>query len=459
MSSGILPASFRDPSGFVFQANGELFRQVNLSYQEDYDLLISSGLYDALVSKGLLVAHTEVLAESPAPDSRYKILKPEPIEFISYPYEWSFSQLKHASLAILEIQRISLDFGMCLKDASAYNIQFKDCKPILIDSLSFQRYRKDRPWVAYGQFCRHFVAPLALMSYRDIRLGQMLRLHTDGIPLDLASHLLPSYTRLVPSLLTHLHLHAASQHYFAKRPPKGSGHRMSPVALRGLIDNLKTTVSQLKWAPERTQWVGYYTDTNYSPDGMLHKQQVVCEYLKDLKPHVVWDIGANTGLFSRIAAGLGASTIALDADAGAVEENYLQCLREKQRRILPLVVDLINPSPGLGWANKERDSLLQRGPADTVLALALVHHLAIGSNVPLGRIMELLSLMARTAVVEFIPKNDSQVKRMLLTRDDVFSHYSLEQFQCECERHFTICRVEELRDSCRLLFMLRAKDN
>src|ERR1051326_2629765 len=222
MSVSVDPGSFRDPSGFVFRRENTLFRQVQIGYREEYDLLMASGLYQALVDAGLLIAHTEEDVNSSLTEGAYRVLRPEPIPFISYPYEWCFSQLYDAALATLQIQKEALRFGMSLKDASAYNIQFRAGKPVMIDTLSFERYKEGRPWPAYRQFCQHFLAPLALMSRTDIRLRQMLRTNIDGIPLDLASRLLPRSTWLQAGLLTHIHLHGAAQQRYGEQGVSGS---------------------------------------------------------------------------------------------------------------------------------------------------------------------------------------------------------------------------------------------
>ena len=177
VTSRVDSGSFRDSNGFVFWQDGALYRQVNTSYKDNYEHLMESGLYEVLVSGGLLLPHEEVNIQSSQPDLAYKVIRPELIPFISYPYEWCFSQLKDAALTTLEIQKTCLDFGMSLKDCSAYNIQFRKGKPVLIDTLSFEKYREGQPWVAYRQFCQHFLAPLALMSHKDIRLNQLLRVY------------------------------------------------------------------------------------------------------------------------------------------------------------------------------------------------------------------------------------------------------------------------------------------
>ena len=225
-SSLQLPSSFRDPSGFLFQQDGIIYRQVNLVCKDNYDHLMDSGLYQALINDNLLIPHEEADIEPLVPERAYRTIKPEVIPFVSYPYEWCFSQLKDAALTTLKVQRKALDFGMSLKDCSAFNIQFRKGRPVFIDTLSFEKYREGQPWVAYRQFCQHFLAPLALMGYKDVRLNQLFRVYIDGLPLDFTSCLLPWRTRLRFSLLSHLHLHARSQEHFADKPVDVGQHRL-----------------------------------------------------------------------------------------------------------------------------------------------------------------------------------------------------------------------------------------
>ena len=186
--------SFRDPAGFVFTRDGVLYRQVNESFRSNFEALSTSGLYDALTERGLLIRHEEV-DEAPAdPSVAAVVIRPERVPFISYPYEWCPGQLRAGAIATLEAQKVALEHGMTLRDASAYNIQFVGGRPVLIDTLSFEPAVEGRPWVAYRQFCQHFLAPLALTSQVDVRLNQLSRVHIDGIPLDLAAALLPGST-------------------------------------------------------------------------------------------------------------------------------------------------------------------------------------------------------------------------------------------------------------------------
>ncbi|MBU8933395.1 MAG: SAM-dependent methyltransferase [candidate division Zixibacteria bacterium] len=447
--------SFRDPSGFVFFREGQLYRQVNSEYRENFELLTSSGLHESLVGKGLVVSFEEVDIPPHDPETADRILKPEEVPFVSYPYEWCFGQLKDSALTTLAIQKLALEHGMSLKDASAYNIQFLKGKPVLIDNLSFDRYEEGTPWVAYNQFCRHFLAPLALMAYCDIRLGQLLRVNIDGIPLDLTSKLLPRRTWMTFSLLTNIHLHAASQRRAAdKGTTTGGKGVMSKRGLLGLIDSLETRIRKLKWSPGNTVWGDYYSDTNYSREALDHKRQLVSESLNVMTPISVWDMGANTGLFSRLASERGAYTVAFDMDSSAVEANYLECRKKGDDLLLPLMLDLSNPSPDLGWAHRERMSLRQRGPADLVMALALVHHLAIGNNVPLSDISRFFGEIGRALIIEFVPKEDSQIQRMLANREDVFPDYDRAHFEKAFSDHFHIKQTSPIRDSKRTLYLM-----
>ena len=457
MTNKRLPSSFRDPSGFLFFRNGLIYRQVNTIYKENYDRLINSGLYEALVDGELLISHDEVNIDQARSDKIYKIIKPELIPFISYPYEWCFSQLKDAALTTLKIQKKSLDFGMSLKDCSAYNIQFRKGKPVFIDTLSFEKYRQGPPWVAYRQFCQHFLAPLALMNYKDIRLNQLFRVYIDGVPLDLTSSLLPFRTRFAFSLLSHIDLHAKSQKHFADKTVNKSARKMGRLSLFGLIDSLESAVKKLAWQPQGTEWADYYKDTNYSLNALHHKKQLVSEFLDKVNPRIVWDLGANVGMFSRIASDKGIQTISFDIDPAAVERNYLECVRKDETNILPLLLDLSNPSPNIGWENEERMSLFERGPADTVFALALIHHLAISNNLPLNRIATLLSKICNSLIIEFVPKNDSQVQRLLSTREDIFPDYTQQVFEAEFCKYFTVEGSVRIRDSERTLYLMQKR--
>ena len=454
-----LAGSFRDPNGFLYQHDGKLYRQVNKIYKTNYEHLIDSGLYESLSSQTKLISHSEVQVDTASEDA-YITIEPELLPHISYPYEWCFSQLKDAALLTLEIQSTALSYGMTLKDASAYNVQFKNCKPIFIDTLSFEEYTSGNPWSAYKQFCQHFLAPLALMSHVDIRLSQLYRVFIDGIPLDLASKMLPLKTKFNPALFLHLHLHAKSQNKYADSAEavKSKNVKIKETGLLGIIDGLKRCIEKMQWKPQNTEWGDYYEETNYSDHSKNNKKKIVKELASLIKPKSIWDLGANTGDFSREVEDISEHVISWDIDDAAVEKHYLKLSNQsKSSSILPLRLDLTNPSNSLGWAENERDSLKARGKADLLMALALVHHLAISNNVPLKLIAEYFSELGHNLIIEFVPKSDSQTKKLLSSREDIFPTYNIDDFKSDFQYYFDLKQEVKIDGSERTLFLFSSK--
>lgn len=453
-----IPSSFRDPSGFVFKLNNKIYRQVNYSYKENYDLLISSGLYEYLTKKELLIKHSEVTEQIEITDPNvHKIIEPEPITFISYPYEWCFEQLKDASLLTLQIQKIALSYGMTLKDASAYNIQFLRGKPIFIDSLSFEIYQNNEPWFAYRQFCEHFLNPLCLMCYTDIRLYQLLKCYIDGIPLNLTSKLLPLRSYFSISILAHIHIHAFSQKYHGERKVN-TQPKLPPNGLNNLIENLTRTTTKLEIKVQKTEWANYYSFTNYTAQTAQKKNEIISSFLDLTQPSSVWDIGANTGVYSRIASDKNIETISFDIDEIAVNINYKKTKSNYEKNVLPLILNIANPSPNLGWANEERDNLKERGPADLLMALALIHHLSISNNITFSQVANYFSGLSDWLIIEFIPKTDSQVVKLLSSRKDIYSNYSIELFEKEFKNYFEIIDCVPIEESERTLYLMKVKN-
>ena len=459
MSWQAVEGSFRDPSGFVYTRDGTLYRQVNVGFRDSFEAFIASGLYEELARDGLLVPHEPVALEHAATPGAWAVLRPERIGFISYPYEWSFGQLQDAAVLTLEIQERALRKGFTLRDSSAYNVQFQGGRPIFIDTLSFEPWKEGRPWAAYKQFCEHFLLPLMLMSWRDIRCGTLLRSYVDGIPLDLGSRLLPRRSWISVSTVLHIHLHAWAQGRYAGSAVStaAKGKRMTQQSLLTLVRNLKSAVQRLSWKPSGTEWAEYTSDNNYSEVASRSKRAMVVSHLTGAKPGMVWDLGANTGEYSRAARETGAYVVAFDVDPAAVERNYRRVRTDGETGILPLLLDLTNPSPGQGWGGRERLSLKERGPADAILALALVHHLAIGHNLPLDRIAGYLSSLGRLLIIEFVPKSDSQVSRLLLSRPDIFPGYTKEGFEAAFQQHYRIRSVARVEDSERWLYAMEPR--
>lgn len=465
MSAPHTTGSFRDPAGHLFTKDSVLYRQINHVGRTDYDLLLTSGLYDTLAARGLLIPHEDIgLIEGTGPEA-YTVIKPQRLPMVSYPHGWCFSQLKDAALTTLAAQQLALAAGMSLKDASAYNVQFADGKPILIDTLSFERLTPG-PWVAYRQFCQHFFAPLALAAYTDERLGRLSQVFIDGVPLRLASRALPASTWLRRGPLFHVHLHAWGEDTLMRMKPRrrqadartDGGSPTDAGDIKAAVrTSLQAATRRLRWRP-RGEWVNYYdARESYSQEAVAQKLALVEEWLDAARPATVWDMGANTGRFSRLATDRAIHTVAFDRDASCVERMYIDARSRGDRYLLPLVMDLANPSPAIGWAHEERASLVQRGPADLVLALALLHHLAIGNNVPFDRIAAFLKSIGRQLIVEFVPKHDPMVSRLLASRADVFADYSQLMFETAFSLHFVIERRTSLTHSDRVLYWMRTR--
>lgn len=416
----------------------------------------NQGLFSFLQQEGDLLPFRE---QENGIEGAWKTLEVTRVPVISYPYEWSFSQLKDAALLTLKMHKEALKRGMTLKDASAFNVQFMSGRAVFIDILSFERRHDNQPWCAYGQFCRHFLAPLLLMARRDLRYGLFLKDFIDGFPLDLASSLLSWKTYLSPNSFMHIHAHAWMQRKHENErtsAEKARNAQLSQAGMLTLCDGLLDYIAGLSLSGVATEWGDYYSSTNYSSFAFKEKEDIVRRVVREKSPNIVLDLGANDGHFSKIASEVAGTVIAADIDPIAVEKHYLE-VRKSNRDIIPMIVDLINPSPALGWHGKERSSFFERCRADMVFALALVHHLAISNNVPLSKIAEMFACLGHTLIVEFVPKSDSQLQRLLASRKDIFTDYNEDGFRQAFSQYFTIEECIPVAASERKIFVMSGK--
>jgi hypothetical protein len=452
-----LSGSFRDPAGYVFNDNGVYKRTVTAHGQASYTRLMASGLYDSLVSDRLLVPHSEEPVLQSTPEI-CKILIPEQIEHISYPYEWSFGQLRDAALLTLEVEKRAIAHGMSLKDASAFNIQFRGPYPVFIDTLSFEE-NDSGPWPAYSQFCRHFLSPLLLMSRVSPSFNQYLRTALDGFPLDLTAALLPRSAYFNFGVFIHIYLHARSQKKYSGWAKSHSSP--APVKTRpasdpkpGFVDSLDGVVRSIGLGKFQTEWMHYYRDaSHYSSDAETSKKHTVARILDDLQPRTVYDLGGNIGEYSRLATARGIDCICFDIDPLCVHHNYERARQENDRHMLPLMMDLSNPTPALGFNLTERASLVDRSAADLLLALAVLHHLRITANAPLELIAGFLARLGDTLLIEYVPKSDVMAQILLRNRPDTFLDYTEETFRAAFGKHFRLERTFPVADTSRTLYL------
>lgn len=448
--------SFRDRSGQVFLKDGRIFRSVSTYAAGDFQFVRDSGLLDDLVRANRLVpfqlVDPRILGE-PA-ESAVHVLEHPRLDHVSHPYEWSFPLLKAAALFHLDVHLDALGRGVNLSDASAYNVQFRGVEPVFIDHLSFRRYRDGEYWTAHRQFCESFLNPLLLRSECGVAHNDWYRGRMSGISVADLSRLLPLKSKLSWKVFSHVVLQARFQ---ASGDPRGAeralARRELPLtALRRMLESLRNWIARLKPADTGvTPWQDYSHDSGYAEQDFSAKASLVEDFVGATRPDLVWDLGCNTGRFSRIALEAGArGVVAYDSDQGALERAYARA-REKGLNLLPLYMDLTNPSPDQGWNQAERQGMSARTRADGLLALALVHHLAITHNVPLERVTDWLVSLAPAGVIEFVPKEDDRVKSLLRLRDDIFHDYSAETFVRLLRRRARIAREERLPRSGRIL--------
>ena len=447
------PASFKDPSGFVFQVDGQVYRQVNQEYASEYDHLMNSGLYKHLVQKRWLIPHEEInqnLTETP---KWYKTLRPEQVSTISYPYEWCFEELKDAGLLTLQILRASLEYGMIIKDATPFNIQFHKGRAVFIDTLSFEKYDPLLPWVAYRQFCQHFLFPLYLEYYLKADLQKTMSTYMDGIPVDITSKLLP----LKSNLSLGVWLHVYTQNTFRNSSKsKAEQIRFNKKKLINLISHLEHIIGRFV-VRKSTTWSNYYEETILDKQYLLNKEKIFLEFCEELSVSSALDLGANEGYFTKLLAKKGIEVVSTDTDSRTIGNLYQYVKQQQVPNILPLVIDVTNPSPALGFNNAERSAFHDRVKPELVLALALIHHLVIGKNITLEMLGEYFAGIARYLVIEFVPREDPKVKQMLASRKDVFSDYSIERFEDCFTRHFDIQNKKLIPGTTRTLYLLQRK--
>ncbi|MDA8020977.1 MAG: class I SAM-dependent methyltransferase [Thermoanaerobaculia bacterium] len=471
--SSLDPGSFRDREGRVFERDatgaGPIYRALSQTALDGWRLLEKKKLWRNLQTEGKVIATHEVaeaelagLVESVpgAPAGGWTgALEHERVPFLSYPYEWSFSMLKDAALLQLELVRRSLKAGFQLKDATAYNVQWQGCRPVFIDIASFEPRLQGDPWAGYGQFCQLFLYPLLIDAYRGLPFQTWLRGCLDGIePAQAAAALGGWRDRLRPGVLKDVWLLAKFQQRTqdsderVRDDMRKAGFKKEMIL--GNVRRLEKVVGGL--APRRSgsEWSDYAEDNSYDETNRTKKEEFVetaarsaAERAEGRRARLTWDLGANTGHYSRLVAPYVDLVVSMDGDAQAVDRLFARTKADGPENLLPLVMNLVDPSPALGWRHKERKALAERPRPDLVLALALVHHLSIRGHVPLPELVNWLAGLVKpggTLVVEFVGKADPMVQRLLRNQADIYDDYDEDVFEEELRRHFEIERSEEL---------------
>ncbi len=451
-------ASFRDPSGYMFHDGGVLRRVINPIYFPQYTQLRDSGFFETLIKKGLLIPHTET---SVADDKI--VITPEPIPFISNPYEWSFEQFKHAALLTLQIQKYALSKGFILKDASAYNITFHKGKAVFIDTLSFDFYEDNTPWRAYKQFITHFFGPLVLAKYHGTDIFKMMQTHIDGLPVQLIASLLPGKTKLSSTLYTNIHLLAKME---SKHSEDYSGEtkvaKLSKKAQNNILTSLFDFIKKLQ-LKEASEWGDYYNKTNYDDAAFEAKKQLIRDWVQSLSVKKLIDMGGNDGTFARTVIDIVEDVIVTDIDNNAVGYNYQQVQKNGETNMLPLVCDVLQPAPGIGFNNTERNSLIDRlkdYAPDVTMALALIHHITLSGNVPFLKSAEFFAKFSDYLIIEFPKRKDSWVHSLLTRKREFINHfdfYNESEFEKGYLYYFELEKKQPIEGTERILYLLKNK--
>ena len=452
------PASFRDPAGYIFSVNGKYYRQINPCYSQDYEKLMSAGLYQKLTEKKLLISHTEIKEVINPLVNGYKTILPEQLPFISYPYEWSFDELKDAAITTLRVLKISVKQGMILKDATPFNIQFYKGQPIFIDTLSFETYDETKPWIAYRQFCECFLFPLLLAHYHKMDAQKLLAVYLDGIPATTTAKLLPLKSRFKLNIWLHVFLQAS----VSKQNNNQTDQKpiaFSKEKLLRLIESLQSTIKSLQVETSiQSTWNNYYDETILSQSYLSEKEKIFRNFMSDASEGRTMDIGCNDGYFSKILAEKNSNVVAVDFDSQCVNKLYLELKEKNIGSILPLCIDLTNPSPALGFNHTERKSFAERATADTVTALALVHHLVLSKNIPLQDVAKMLAdLVRKQLIIEFVPINDIKSQQLIANKPIYHKPYDPEAFETHFSNYFEIEKKQTIPGTERILYSMKRK--
>jgi len=461
--------SFRDPSGCVFYFQNEIYRALDsdsfiLIQQLDKDSVLSD-----LEKLGYLIP-TTVITQT---DSIYASLKKNlpnenhflhhsKVQSISYPYEWSFSMLADSAKLQLELQLKLIEKGYSLKDASAFNVQFIHCQPVFIDITSIEKLKTKEVWIAYGQFCQMYLFPLLLKRYKNINSKGYYFNNINGLNVEEVYHIFGFLESLKPALFIDVLL----QFYFQRFASNKTAELKQKLKKEGStttsqIINIKRMLRKIdkisNFYKPIGHWIDYIDKNTYSIEAEEEKVTYIKKFLKEFSPPTVLDLGCNTGRYSLLAAESGADVIAVDSDHDSIDLLYKHA-KKAQANILPLWVDIANPSPALGFRNQERKSFMERVHADAVFALALIHHLLITSRIPMDAICDFFyELTESYLVVEFVGRNDDMFQTLLALREDIYGNITKDFFLATFSKKFALINQRKISNTERFLFTFKKK--
>lgn len=462
------PSSYRDRDARVFYDDAcGVCRALSARALAEWDAVRQTPFFRQAIDLGHVVRTEQLTNGNLTFESDTEpwagMLQHEAIPFVSYPFEWSFSMLQDAALLHLDLLDAALAEDFTLKDGTAYNLQWNGIRPVFIDVASFERYAVGQPWAGYRQFCQTFLYPLLLQAYKNVPFQPWLRGRLDGISPQECWNLMSFrdfFRRGVPS---HVFLHAWFQsrrelnEVDSTKALAAAGFRKDQI--RANAQGLKRLLTRLRWSPPASTWSEYAESNSYSAADRRRKENFVRSAIHSRHWGLVWDVGCNTGVYSRIAAENSDQVIAIDADSQAIERLYQSLKSESGSRapILPLVNNLVDLPGGLGWRGEERKKLADRGQPELTLCLALVHHLVIGHGVPLRDLLTWFADLGTSLVIEFVTKDDPMVQQLLRGRRDNYADYDPVLFEQLLSQLFDVVCTETLESETRTLYFVHTR--
>jgi len=447
-------SSFRDPAGYIYQHEGIFYRFVSDNYTKEYEFAKQHGVYADAVRQHLLLPFKEIDERHIDQAELYKTLLPNQLTFQTFPWEWCFDQYKDAALTTLSLNQLALNKGMILKDATPLNIQLVDGHCQWIDHLSFDIYDEKKPWIAYRQFCEMFLNPLLIASYCKTDIHRLSAAYPSGITALQTAALLPFKSRLNIHIQLHVYLQAGIQKKKKSAPEKQT--IFSREKLLRIMESLISCIQSLTFRSVQTVWSDYYEETILSKDYLEDKKLILSEYLNELSYQTVFDAGCNDGIFSFLCK-KEALVISSDGDASCINRLYKQIKQDKITHINPVVIDLMQPTGGMGWDNREQNPFFERKEYDLILVLALMHHLCIGKNLPFTKLAKFLATHGRQVLIEYIPKDDPKVIELLRNRQDIFYAYDRYHFEKAFDVYFRLEKATPIGGTKRLLYKMTRK--